>query len=140
MKEKSIYKMDYSKEIIYLIANVSTSTSFELMVDIMLRDHSLERGSFIVRLTYKVNSFSESGKVEENISSFVNDDNIGHVEFSLKGIQSTFKFVRNFCLDACKGLKLKCSKCKSKASGTVKSYYKVYQISLKGKLKLVNVF
>jgi len=131
----------------YLVANLATNSSFEITVDIMLRDSSLVSGNFIVRLIYKVgaNSIDDKIKTNEALETRVDSDQINYVIYSINGLGATQLFVRNMCLDVCKGLRLKCNKCTKninelrdidndfKNSRKIKSvYYKIYQISLKG--------
>ena len=131
----------------YLVANLATNSSFEITVDIMLRDSSLVSGNFIVRLIYKVGADSIGDKIKPNeaLETRVDSDQINYVIYSINGLGVAQLFVRNMCLDVCKGLRLKCNKCTKninelldidndlKNSRQIKSvYYKIYQISLKG--------
>jgi len=148
-KEKAIYKTNYSKDMRYMVANLATNSSFEITVDVMLRDQGLSSGNFIVRLVYKISTHSKNGssETEEALETYIESDQINYVVYSISGIRASheLKFVRNLCLDACKGLKLKCTKCVKiidelkdidndlKMDRLIVSvYYKIYQISLKG--------
>jgi hypothetical protein len=51
-KAKAIYKTNYSFDIRYVQAQLSTSSFLELKFDLMLRDPALAPGNFIVRLVY----------------------------------------------------------------------------------------
>ncbi len=139
----------------YIIADLITSSSFELMIDIMLRDSTLESSNYIVRLIYQINYESKSGDIEETHTNYIDgNDQINLVIYSIKGVKSSLKLVRNFCMDACKGLKLsKCENClkpisqlalfnnKTKKNHSfISLFYKVYQIGLKGQGKAFPIF
>ena len=142
-KEKTIYKTVYARDKRYWVADVSTRKSFEMIIDIMLRDQALASNDFIVRLIYKVESDPTSST--ETATASTNEDNMRQVVYSIAVAESanSIRVVRNLCVDACKGLKLKCSKClqsidelkEYKSDTVVGVYYKVYQISLKGNTK-----
>ena len=132
-----------------MVANLATNSSFEITVDIMLRDPSLSSGNFIVRLVYKVSAFSTGPGTEtvETLETNVDSDQINYVVYSISGLRVSqdLKIVRNMCIDVCKGLRLKCTKCMKNIDDLrdvdndlknrrliVSVYYKIYQISLKG--------
>ncbi len=114
-----------------------------MIIDIMLRDKALASNDFIVRLIYRVQSDPTSST--ETATASTNEDNMRQVVYSIAVAESanSIRVVRNLCVDACKGLKLKCSKClqsidelkEYKSDAVVGVYYKVYQISLKGNTK-----
>lgn len=144
--------MNYSFDVRYLMADIKTSTKFELIIDLMLRDFNITQGNYIVRLVYKIESISAESTIEQ-MKSFQNDDKTYQVVYTIKTkiLKSSFKFIRNFCLDACKALKIKCENClKTIDELTIKNknitnrnmltglYYKVYQIALTGEGSIEN--
>ena len=137
----------------YIVAEVSTETNFELMFDLMLRHLSLA----LVRLTYKfdVNFLNEKQKeMTENFTTIENEDKTYNIIYQINGLekQKRHKFVRNLCLDACKGLAIKCDNCfnsvdkpeffinntLNKQHSFINQFYKIYQISLKGQGRIEN--
>lgn len=144
--EKTIYKTVYARDKRYLIADVSTKSSFEIIIDIMLRDQALASNDFIVRLIYRIRSDPIARVTRETVTTLTNEDGMSQVVYSIHVGKANLKVVRNLCVDACKGLKLKCSKClrsiddlkEYKSDRIVGVYYKVYQISLKGNLTFKN--
>jgi hypothetical protein len=137
----------------FIIADLSTETSFELTFDLMIRHSSV----VLVRLVYKfdVNFLNEQLKIStENFTVIKNQDKTFKLVYQINGLekQRNYKFVRNICLDACKGLEIKCENCLSsldkpdffinntnnKQHSFINQYYKVYQISLKGQGRIEN--
>ena len=144
--------MNYTFDIRYIMADLYTDSYFELIIDMMLRDPSLNMGNYIVRLIYKFNNAASSRS--EEVYKILNDDQTYQVIYSLNGLTekgAKLKFVRNLCLDACKGLQLKCENCLRPLNesmilnnGTlnnhifISQYYKIYQISLRGEGVIAN--
>lgn len=112
----------------------------------MLRDQALASNDFIVRLIYRMRSDPIAQATRETVTTLTNEDGMSQVAYSIHLGKANLKVVRNLCIDACKGLKLKCSKClrsiddlkEYKSDKIVGVFYKVYQISLKGNLDLRN--
>lgn len=147
-KDTAIYKTNYYFDIRHLLAQVSTNSYFNLSIDLMLRDPSLVSGSHIIRLIYSFDSTSD--KQDESLNKVQNKDLTFEIIYKINGFKSV-ELNRNICLDACKGLALKCDNCLKPLNETmilnngslhkhalISQYFKVYQIRLKGEGKIVN--
>jgi len=140
----------------YILSDLSTETNFELTFDLMIRDSTLAQGNYIIRLVYKfsVDSLTKEKVCTENFTTTENEDKTINVAYQINGVEkkSSYKFIRNMCLDACKGLRIKCENCfnslekqdffikntSNKQHTFMNQYYKVYQISLKGQGRIEN--
>lgn len=126
-----------------------TENYFELIIDLILRDTYLQADNYIIRLIYAFNA-TKNEEPREYLINGTDKDKTNTITYGLVQTfeaNKTIKFVRNICMDACKGLKLKnCENClKSDSSftdGNSKTssyhYYKVYQLALKGKGRIEN--
>ncbi|CAF0843279.1 unnamed protein product [Brachionus calyciflorus] len=150
-QERSIYKTNYSFDIRYLSADIYTNSTFNLTIDLMLRDPEISNGSHIIHLTYLFDSLNKTKS--EYMNTILNIDNSYTILFKVNGLErdTPLKFIRNLCIDSCKALKINCENClKSlnetmlQLNGSVGSnlykiqYYKVYQIGLIGEGKILN--
>ena len=140
----------------YLKASICTKTRFSLAFDVMLRDPALAQGNYIVRVVYTFSANLEASStrdISEDLVKIENADKTYEIIYSINGLESSKKLViiRNICLDACKGLNIKCENCLSplestlvRVNGTLNKhtfinfYYKVYQIAMQGEGSIEN--
>jgi hypothetical protein len=150
----------------YLVADVYTDSYFELIIDLILRDTLLLADKYIVRLIYAFNATSATAT--ESVTKTLDEDKTYTIVYALsQNFTRPLKFVRNICMDACKGLQLKkCDNCmksdpldssyyhhtnsagyidetviisnENRSNNSSYHYYKVYQLALLGKGRIDN--
>jgi hypothetical protein len=142
----------------YVVADVYTDSYFELIIDLILRDTYLLADKYIIRLVYAFNSTSSSYEPTESVTKTLEEDKTYKIVYILnQNFTRSLKFIRNICMDACKGLQLKrCDNCMKSdpldssqyysddenetrsVSNSSYHYYKVYQLALMGRGRIDN--
>ena len=132
----------------YIVADVYTDSYFELIIDLILRDTYLLADKYIIRLVYAFNATIRQTASAEYVTKMLEEDKTYKIVYDLKqNFAQSLKFVRNICMDACKGLQLKnCENCirldsdhdDLKEANSSYHYYKVYQLALRGKGRIDN--
>ncbi len=154
--EKSIYKLisDYDFHLIQI--EISAENFVELFFDVIFRESINSYDKHVIRVIYELRNaqfYSESFNNESKNTIHKITYKLNY-KFVDKASDNSFKFMRNICIDACKGLApllKKCDLCyltREQIHNEIENatlvtnfhYFKVYQFSLRGSGKFKNAF
>lgn len=126
--ERAIYRTEFNPRFISFI--ISTKSHFKLTFDLIIST-GLSSSNLIGQVVYL---FKYSADRVETVRTSHNKSTFS-IEHSIQSSNIyQLKFIRNLCIDTCKGLKITCDQCMSlKESGL-----RVYQIGLEGKGEIEN--